>query len=61
MTTKRDIYSAASLLTTPEALYGREACQCERTPQESYERLKAHLAKILPGATSKQIEKLLRV
>ena len=26
-----------SLLTTPEALYGRDACQCERTPEESYE------------------------
>ncbi|MBR1414883.1 MAG: hypothetical protein IJ570_03350 [Prevotella sp.] len=50
-----------SLLTTPEALFGREACQCERTPQASYERLKAHLTEILPDATEKQIEKLLRI
>ena len=49
-----------SLLTTPEALYGREACQCEHTPQESYALLKEHLSKILPTATEKQIDKLLR-
>ena len=28
-----------SLLNTPEDLYGREACQCNRTPQESYQRI----------------------
>ena len=28
-----------SLLNTPEDLYGREACQCNRTPLESYQRI----------------------
>ena len=31
-----------------------------RTPQESFERMKAHLSKLLPEATEKQIEKLIR-
>lgn len=48
-----------SLLTTPELLLGRDACLCERTPQESYDRMFAHLCKILPEATEKQISKLL--
>lgn len=26
-----------SLLNTPEELYGRDACKCERTPEESYQ------------------------
>ena len=47
-----------SLLTTPEALFGREACLSSHTPEESYARLTAHLKKILPGATDKQIQKL---
>lgn len=28
-----------SLLNTPEDLYGRESCQCNRTPKESYQRI----------------------
>ena len=48
-----------SLLTTPEALYGQELCKCERTPQESYERLVAHYKAILPGVEEKLIRKLL--
>ena len=39
-----------SLLTTPEALYGRDACQCERTPEESYQRIFDHLRQLLPEA-----------
>ena len=31
-----------------------------RTPQESFERMKSHLGKLLPGATTKQIEKLIK-
>ncbi|MBR1547813.1 MAG: hypothetical protein IJ637_03705 [Prevotella sp.] len=50
-----------SLLNTPEQLYGREACMCSRTPQESRERLEAHLSRLLPTATAKQIQRLLRV
>ena len=49
-----------SLLTTPEQLYGREACQCPRTPEESFRRLVTHLTALLPEATEKQILKLIR-
>ena len=49
-----------SLLTTPERLLGREACQCERTPEESYERIKAHFHTVLPEATDRQIAKLIK-
>ncbi len=50
-----------SLLTTPEALLGREACLCDRTPEESYQRMHAHLSSLLPQASSKQIDKLLKL
>ena len=50
-----------SLLTTPELLLGREMCRCERTPQESFDRMKAHLSRLLPEATEKQIEKLIKL
>jgi len=49
-----------SLLTTPEQLIGREACQCERTPEASYQRLFTHLKTILPTASEKQIQRLLK-
>lgn len=49
-----------SLLTTPEQLYGREACQCSRTPEESYTLLFQHLRQLLPEATDQQIARLLR-
>ena len=49
-----------SLLTTPERLLGREACQCPRTPQESFERMLAHMKKLLPEASEKQIVKLIK-
>ena len=49
-----------SLLTTPERLLGREACQCPRTPQESFERMLAHLKKLLPEVSEKQIVKLIK-
>ena len=48
-----------SLLTTPEALLGRESCTSPHTPQESYNLLANHFRKILPEATDKQIQKLL--
>ena len=44
-----------SLLSTPEQLYGKELCQCQRTPAESFERLYAHFTKLLPHASEKQI------
>lgn len=49
-----------SLLTTPEQLYGREACQCDRTPEESFHLLQAHFRQIVPNATEQQIAKLLK-
>ena len=48
-----------SLLTTPEERYGREACRCERSPEESFGRLQAHFREILPWATERQILKLI--
>lgn len=48
-----------SLLTTPERLYGREACQCGRSPQESHDRIFAHLRQVVPQATDKQLLKLI--
>ena len=49
-----------SLLTTPEQLYGKSACLCNRTPEESYHRLLEHFKEILPYATERQIQKLLK-
>lgn len=49
-----------SLLTTPERLYGRDACRCERTPEESRQRLWGKLRRVLPEATDRQLERLLR-
>ena len=49
-----------SLLTIPEQLLGREACQCPRTPQESFDRLFTHFRKLLPEATDQQILKLIK-
>lgn len=48
-----------ALLNTPEHLFGREACRCDRTPEESRQRLLAHLKKMLPHATEKQMGKLI--
>lgn len=48
-----------SLLNTPEELYGRKACQCQRTPEESFQRIVEHLKHMLPEATEKQILKLI--
>ena len=49
-----------SLLTTPEQLYGRDACRCSRTPEASFERLFKHFRQMLPEATDQQILKLLK-
>ena len=48
-----------SLLNTPEELYGRKTCQCERTPDESYQRILEHLKEILPNATDKQLIRMI--
>lgn len=49
-----------SLLTTPELLLGKEACQCPRSPEESHRRMADHLAHLLPQASERQILKLLK-
>lgn len=49
-----------SLLTTPEQLYGRDACRCERTPEESFQRLLSHFKSILPEAREEQLLRLIR-
>ena len=48
-----------SLLTTPEQLYGKEACQAERTPEESFNRIFSHLKQLLPQASDEQIKKMI--
>ena len=55
-----------ALLTTPEELLGRELCTppCNadgnpRTPQESFDKMKEHLARVIPSANDKQLTKLL--
>ena len=48
-----------SLLTTPEQLYGREACLCQHTPEESFELIFNHFRSLLPEASEKQILKLI--
>ena len=47
-----------SLLTTPEALWGRDACQCRRTPEASHQRIVQHMRRLLPHSTDDQIDKL---
>ena len=49
-----------SLLTTPEQLYGRELCQCSRSPEESFDRICRHLQTICPEATEKQILRMVK-
>ena len=49
-----------SLLTTPERLYGRDACRCDRTPEESFERIMEQLHSICPDATKGQLTKILK-
>ena len=48
-----------SLLTTPEGWMGHEACQCERSAEASRSLVGAHLRRLLPYATDKQIAKLI--
>ena len=49
-----------SLLTTPERLMGQEACLCESTPEESYQRMARHLSQVLPYASERQITRMLK-
>jgi len=49
-----------SLLTTPERLYGRDDCRCDRTPEESLQRITGHLHKVCPDADVYSILKIIR-
>lgn len=48
-----------SLLTTPDDLRGKEFSRCERTPEESFERIYNHLRALLPQASERQIKRLI--
>lgn len=49
-----------SLLTTPEELFGRNACYPNRTPAESRERILGQLKKILPGVSPNVYDTLIK-
>lgn len=49
-----------ALLTTPEQMLGKEACQCERTARQSLDRIMSHLRQLLPRATEKQLYQLIK-
>ena len=48
-----------SLLATPEELWGRESCRIDRSPEESFERMKAHFREILPRMPEKGLCQLI--
>ena len=49
-----------ALLSTPEQLLGKEACHCDRTPEESLARMLDHLRRRLPRASEQQITRLIK-
>lgn len=49
-----------SLLTTPEQLFGRDHYHCDRSPEESFQRMTEHFRQLLPKASQQQIRKLLK-
>ena len=49
-----------ALLTTPEQLLGKEACLCNRSPEESLDRMLKHLKALLPHATEQELIKLIK-
>jgi len=44
-----------ALLSTPEALFGVDACRTDRSPEESRVRIMQHLSRILPGVPSETL------
>ena len=48
-----------ALLTTPETLYGQEACRKDCPPEVSLERMTAHMQQVLPHASEKAIRRML--
>lgn len=49
-----------ALLTAPEQLLGKEVCQCDRKPEESLERMLAHLRHLLPRANEKELTRIIK-
>ena len=49
-----------SLLTTPEQLFGYDACKCPRTPHESFIRMMDHLKQLLPEASTHELYRLIK-
>ena len=49
-----------ALLSTPEQLLSKEACHCDRTPEESLALMLDHLRRLLPRASEQQITKLIK-
>ena len=41
-------------------LFGREACQCDRTPEASFQRIVAHLSQFLPAGAEKDIVRIVK-
>ena len=49
-----------SLLTTPELLYGKDACQCDCSPQESFKLICQKLHDTFSDVTESQIVRILK-
>lgn len=49
-----------SLLTTPEAMLGKELCHPDRSPKESYDRIIGKLKSILPNVGESTLKRLLK-
>ncbi len=49
-----------SLLTTPEQLFGREACHCDRSPEASFRRIAGHLCRLLPEASEQAVIRIIK-
>lgn len=49
-----------SLLTTPEAMFGRELCHPGRSAKESYDRIMGKLKSILPNVGESTLKRLLK-
>lgn len=47
-----------ALLSTPEALFGKESCRVDCPPEVSFQRIMQHLKALLPNASDRQLLKL---
>lgn len=49
-----------SLLTTPENLFGSDACNIGSSPEDSYQRISSQLKKIIPFSDDNTVKVLMR-